>query len=532
MNETVTDSHSSTIVPETQLFGHPKGLYVCFFTEMWERFSFYGMKALLLMYLVKYHMFSDEHGYNLIGAYAALVYAVPVIGGMLADRYLGMRKAVIFGGCLLVLGHLGMAYEGHQASLVNGEIIRDTGALQFFYFSLALIITGVGFLKPNISTIVGRLYPENDPRRDSGFTIFYAGINAGAWLAPLLCGYLAYKKGWSWGFGLAGIGMVIGLLVFIFGQKYLQGHGKSPIPEKLLKRKFGISLEQWIYLGAIGGLFTIWGLVQTHSLMVQIASWLPSATPVLWFLHSITLVLIIGISWFLIKRCHRVERQQMFVLFMFILAGLIFFALYEQTYGSWVALSDRVMDRTVFGVDWKAEQLTSLGAMFILLLSPLFAWLWPTLDKNGLNPSKPLKMALGIMFAGLSFLILALGTQSPLETGLMSIWYLVLAYFVLEIGEMMLSPISLSAVTQLSVKSVMSLMMGVWFLGTSYSEILAAELNKLSSIKTEAGKITDIAFALGKYEDLFIFSAQIGGAAALFFFLISPILKKGMHGVK
>lgn len=171
-----------------ELWGHPKGLYVCFFTEMWERFSFYGMKFLLVLYLTKYHLFSDADGLDVLGAYAGLVYALPVIGGMLADRYLGARKAVLFGGILLVLGHLLMAVEGDKAHMVNNLVVRDTDALNVFYLALALIIVGVGFLKPNISTIVGKLYPENDPRRDSGFTIFYMGINLGSFLATLICG--------------------------------------------------------------------------------------------------------------------------------------------------------------------------------------------------------------------------------------------------------------------------------------------------------------------------------------------------------
>ena len=170
--------------------GHPKGVYVCFFTEMWERFSFYGMKALLLLYLTKYHLFGDTGGLNLLGAYGGLVYCLPVLGGMLADRWLGMRKAVVFGGILLVLGHLGMAVEGEQAHRVGDVIVRDNGALLVFYFSLALIIMGVGFLKPNVSTIVGRLYRDDDPRRDSGVSLFDAGINLGGVLAGLVCGYL------------------------------------------------------------------------------------------------------------------------------------------------------------------------------------------------------------------------------------------------------------------------------------------------------------------------------------------------------
>ena len=243
--------------PRDELFGHPKGVYVCFFTEMWERFSFYGMKALLLLYLLQYHRFGDKSGLDVLGAYGGLVYCLPVIGGLLADRYLGMRKAVIFGGLLLVLGHFGMAFEGQAATVVNGVVTRDETSLKIFYLSLALIIMGVGFLKPNISTIVGRLYPQNDPRRDSGFSLFYAGINLGALFASIVCGYLGQTFGWSYGFGAAGIGMLLGLGQFLWGQKYLHGHAESSAPEKLRERVFGIPREFAIYIGAIVGLLPV-----------------------------------------------------------------------------------------------------------------------------------------------------------------------------------------------------------------------------------------------------------------------------------
>ena len=222
---------SATSTATDDFLGHPKGVYVCFFTEMWERFSFYGMKALLLLYLTKYHLFGDKAGLDLLGAYGGLVYCIPVFGGLLADRWLGMRKAVVFGGVLLVLGHLGMAFEGHAATRIDGQVVRDDAALGITYLSLALIIMGVGFLKPNISTIVGKLYPENDPRRDSGFSLFYAGINLGALFASLVCGFLGEAYGWKYGFGAAGIGMVLGLGMFLWGQKYLQGHAEpSDLP--------------------------------------------------------------------------------------------------------------------------------------------------------------------------------------------------------------------------------------------------------------------------------------------------------------
>ena len=516
-----------------QFLSHPKGLYVCFLTEMWERFSFYGMKALLLLYLVKYHLFDDANGYNLIGAYGGLVYAVPVLGGLVADRWLGMRKSVILGGVLLCLGHFGMAIEGHQAAVVSGKIVRDESALQMFYFSLALIIAGVGFLKPNISTIVGRLYTDNDPRRDSGFTIFYAGINLGAFIAPLLCGWLGETYGWRYGFGLAGLGMVAGLINFIYGQRHFYGVAEANDPDRLNQRVFGIlRRETAIYVAAVFGVLVIWGLVQTHSVLLTFTSWLPAMSPVILGLHSVTICLTFGVFWYLLKNATAVEKHRMTVLLVLILGGLTFFTLYEQTYGSWILFSDRLMNRNAFGIEWSASQLSALGAMFILVLSPGFAWLWPRLEKQGLNPGKPAKTALGILVAGLSFAILVYSIDHPQANGFVSLWWLVLAYLVLEIGEIMLSPIGLSAVTQLSVPRLVSLMMGAWFLGTSYSEVLAAQLGKLSVVAQLDGQEINLGAAMGGYQSLFGLLFWIGLGIGIALLAFSPILNKGMHGLK
>ncbi|MBV1775748.1 oligopeptide:H+ symporter [Burkholderiaceae bacterium DAT-1] len=527
-----SDTQGATTIEGKTLFGHPLGLYVCFLTEMWERFSFYGMKALLLLYLTKYHLFTDEHGLDLIGAYGGLVYAIPVIGGLLADRYLGMRKAVVFGGILLVCGHLGMAIEGHQASLVNGVVHRDEGALQVFYFSLALIIMGVGFLKPNISTIVGKLYPDNDSRRDSGFTIFYAGINLGAFLSSLFCGWLGETYGWRYGFGAAGIGMIAGLIIFLLGQKHFHGYAEPAHPERLHEKVFGIRREWLIYAGALAGVAIVWGLIQGHSLFLKLIPGVFEPSPVVLSMHLVTAGLLTGVGWFIFKRCNKVEREQMFAVLSFILFCLVFFVLYEQTYGSWLLFSDRVMNRQAFGVNWTAGQLTALGALFIFALSPVFAWLWPQLEKRGINPSKPAKSALGLFFAGLSFMALSWSANHPEANGLAGFWWFVLAYFVLEIGEMLLSPIGLAAVTQLSVPSVVSVMMGGWFLGTSYSEVLAAALGKLSAIDIPEGAALNVAEALSKYDQLFTFSTKIGVGAAVVVLCMSPLIKKWMHGVK
>lgn len=503
-----------------QFLGHPKGLYVCFLTEMWERFSFYGMKVLLLLYLTKYHLFTDADGYDLLGAYAGLVYAMPVLGGLIADRWLGMRKSVILGGVLLCLGHIGMAVEGEQARMVGGVVVQDARALQVFHFSLALIIMGVGFLKPNISTIVGRLYPDGDPRRDSGFTLFYMGINLGAFLSALICGWLGETYGWAYGFGAAGIGMVLGLMIFIGGQKHLLGHAEPHDPMRLRDRVLGGVSREWaIYLAVIGGVLLVWGLIQ-----------MPQA--VYATMHATTLALSLGLGWFMWKHCTRAQTRQMLVLIALIVFSLVFWALYEQTYGSWILYSDRVMNREAFGVEWTASQLASLGAFFIFVLSPLFAWLWPRLDRAGLNPSTPAKFGLGIAFAGLSFAVLAASALAPEANGKAALWWFVAAYFLLEIGELLLSPIGLSAVTQLSMARVVSLMMGAWFLASAYAEVLAAWLGKLSAVELDAAGGFDQVLALGKYADLFGTLAWVGLGFGAFVLLLAPWLRRAMHGTR
>jgi len=569
---------SVTTAQPGDFLGHPKGLYVCFFTEMWERFSFYGMKALLLLYILKYHLFGDDAGYDLLGAYGGLVYAVPVIGGLLADRYLGMRKAVVLGGVLLVLGHLGMAYEGEQARLIDGVVVRDEGALQVFYFSLALIIVGVGFLKPNISTIVGKLYPENDPRRDSGFTVFYAGINVGALFASLICAFLGETYGWKYGFGAAGIGMLAGLSVFLWGQKYLMGHAEPAHPERLAERVGPVSRETLIYLGSLGGVALVWQLIQR--------TWTVHGA-----MHLIAVAFLAWFVWFLATQCTRAERGQMLALVALIMAVLVFFTLYEQTYGSWITFTDRLLTKDMFGMlsaDYKptvpwalfslaaspvlmvvalmasdqgrsglsklmvvlmaaglalaiahdvvlvpqtAGSLTFLGAFFIVLLAPLFAWLWPFLARRGLNPSTPVKMALGLFLAGLSFLPMIAAAKAAAGGALASVWWLVLAYFLLEIAEVCLSPIGLSAVTSLSVARVVGVMMGAFWLASAYSEVLAAQFGKLASIEIPEGAAIDMTAAAAKYADLFSLMLWVGLGSGLFMLAVSPLIRRGMHGV-
>jgi len=509
---------SAIVAGPEEVLGHPKGLYVCFFTEMWERFSFYGMKALLFLYLTKYHLFGDAPSYDLLGAYGGLVYAIPVIGGVIADRWLGMRKAVVFGGILLCLGHFGMAFEGEQARMIDGAVVQDARALQVFYLSLALIVTGVGFLKPNISTIVGKLYAENDPRRDSGFTLFVAGINIGALFASLVCGYIGETYGWKYGFGLAGVGMLAGLSVFLGGQRHLQGHAEPRDPARLREKVGPLTREWLIYAGGVAGVVLIWQLIQ-RTWTVQGAMHLVTAVMVLWF------------AWFLVTQCTREERGRMLSLVALIVFGLVFYTLYEQTYGSWVAFSDRLMTKNLLGFEMTAGALTFLGSFFIVALSPLFAWLWPWLERRGRNPSTAMKTVLGVLFGALAYLPLIAAASGAAGGTPVSVWWLVLAYFILEIGEVCLYPIGISAVTQLSVARVVSLMMGVWFLGTAYSEILAHSVfGKLSSL--EPGETASLAEGAAKYGDLFLLMFWIGLGATVVALACAPLVRRGMHGVK
>ncbi|MCR9103740.1 MAG: peptide MFS transporter [Gammaproteobacteria bacterium] len=501
------------------LFGHPRGLYICFATELWERFSFYGMKALLLLYLTKYHLFSDTGGLEVLGSYAALVYAMPVLGGMLADRYLGMRKAVIFGGILLTLGHLGMAAEGEQARYEGESIVRDDSALQVFYFSLALIVIGVGFLKPNISTIVGRLYSPDDPRRDSGFTIFYMGINLGAFAAMLLCGYLGETWGWRYGFGAAGIGMVLGLVTFIWGQKHLHGIAEPKDPAVLRERSaLGVSREWTIYLGSCLAVVVVWQMLQFHA-AVGIA------------LNTMALAVLLWLSWFITARCTPVERSRMIVLMVLTLSTVVFWALFEQAGASMTLFADRVSDRNILGFTLNASQLGFLNPMFIFLFAPLFAWLWTALARRGLEPSTPVKFALGIAQAGLGFGALVVGAAMPDSAGLVAGYWLMLAYLLHTTGELCLSPVGLSAVTKLAVPGVVGVMMGSWFLATAYSEFVAVQLAKLAAVETVDGSVADIGAALASYTQLFNSLMITGVVVGLLLLLLSPRLKKMMHGV-
>ena len=503
-----------------EFLGHPKGLIFLFLTEMWERFSFYGMKALLIFYLVKYHLFSDASGNLIVGSYAAMVYAMPVIGGYLADKYLGFRKAVTFGAILLVLGHLGMAYEGNAATeMANGLVARDNAAIQVFFLSLSLIVLGVGFLKANISSIVGQLYEENDPRRDGGFTIFYMGINLGSFLATIICSYLGEHYGWSYGFGAAGIGMLLGLVCFIYGSKYFEGKAEPKDPAYLEEKLFGLISREWIiYLTSIASLIVIWTIIQNH-------------TAVEWLLIIASIGSLVYIL-LQLSKCSPVERDRLIALTLLIIFSVVFWALFEQAYTSLNLFAERSLNRNMPLIgEVPAGSFLSLNALFIIIFAPVFAWLWVWLDKRNIQPNTAVKFGLAILLVGLGFGALVMGGSFANGGKVAAIW-LVLAYLLHTWGELCLSPVGLSSVTKLSPGRIVGFMMGVWFLATAAAEYVSVLLANLASIDTSGGEVLDVSAATAGYIDLFYKLFMTGLIIGVSLLLISPMIKRLMHGVK
>jgi POT family proton-dependent oligopeptide transporter len=515
-----SDTPNGTDQP-SDFLGHPRGLYVLFFTEMWERFSYYGMRALLMLYLTKHFLFGDREAGLIYGSYGSLVYAMPVLGGLIADRYLGYRKAVAFGAVLLVCGHFGMAFEGQAAveKMVDGRMViqRDPFYEQIFYLSLAAIIIGVGFLKANISTIVGQLYGTKDPRRDAGFTIFYMGINLGAFTSTLACAYLGETYGWSYGFGLAGIGMLFGLLVFQIYRRHLLGYGEPPAPEWLAAPVLpGLSREHLIYLLGVVSIFAIWQVIQQ------------TAELGLMLLGVGAVVLAWGI-WFALAKCNRVDRDRMLVMLFLIAVSVMFWALFEQAGSSLTLFTDR---NVAMGDYFTAGMFQALNPMYIILLAPVFAWIWVKLAARGLEPTTPAKFGLGILQVGLGFGVLVFGASLAGPDGKVSIIWLALMYLLHTTGELCLSPVGLSMITKLSVKRIAAMMMGVWFLSSSFAHYAAGMIAGAMAISDSDTGSVDPLSSLLVYISVFEKLALVAIVLAIVVLAMSPMLHRRMHGVR
>jgi proton-dependent oligopeptide transporter, POT family len=431
-----------------------------FFAEMWERFSYYGMRAILVFYLTKHFLFAEKPAYAVYGAYTSMVYITPVIGGYLADKYLGARKAVLAGGLFIAIGHLLIA-------LVEGPVGQQGNFLNGFYLGLAFIVIGTGFLKANISVLVGQLYPRDDMRRDGAFSIFYMGINLGAFLGPILVGYLGERVSWSWGFGAAGIGMLLGLVVFVLFRRELHGAGAPPNSEMLRSRTaLGLSREWLIYVAALGGVAVSWLLVQNEGVVGTL----------LLACFGLTFVYIFYRALFTLPK---VERNRILAALYLIGLSPIFWALFEQSGSSLNVFTDARVDRHIFGWEMPASWFQSVNSFWIITLAPVFGALWVWLGKRGLEPNAPLKFALGLVQVGLGFVVLVYGAGHG--DALTPMLYIVLLYLLHSTAELCFSPVGLSSMTRLSVGSIVGLMMGTWFLGTAAGNFLAAQVAQMTS---------------------------------------------------
>ena len=479
--------------------GHPHGLFVLFFTEMWERFSYYGMRALLILYLTKHFLFSDEKAYIIYGAYTALVYITPVIGGYLADRYIGQRKAVLFGAILLTFGHFMMGLEGDGG--------QDATFLAFFYLALSFIIVGSGFLKANISAIVGELYPRDDKRRDPAFTIFYMGINLGAALGAFACGMVGEIHGWSYGFGLAGIGMVAGLIVFVWGKPLLMGRGEPANPQQLREPVMGIRREWLIYGGGLLTVAVVWQLIQ-HQEVVGTLLGIAGA------------LLVVYIFYTSVRHLAPVDRDRIFAAMFLILFSILFWALFEQAGSSLSIYTDRQVDRNIMGWHVPASTFQSLNAIYIVLLAPLFAMLWTWPARRGLEPSAPAKFGVALIQPGAGFLVLVAGAQAagPAATPVIFIF---LIYLLHTMGELCLSPVGLSAMTKMALPRMVGLIMGTWFFASATGNFAAGLIASATGGGEDVGpeRVTDVYTTVG-------WVAVAVGVAVI---LISPLFKRLMH---
>ncbi|CAM1344561.1 peptide MFS transporter [Tenacibaculum amylolyticum] len=434
----------------SDIFGHPRGLLYLFFAELWERFSFYGMRALLVLYMTKHLLFSDEMSFGIYAAYMSLVYVTPLLGGMLADKILGFRKAIILGGVLMALGHFFLTFEHPM----------------FFYSSLAFIIVGNGFFKPNISSFVGKLYKDGDTRRDAGFTIFYMGINIGGAVAPLLCAWLAEVYGWHYGFVLAGIGMLLGLLVFKNGlnRKVFEEHGVVPNENIYNEKKWGITRGRLVVLGAFLAVPIFAIIVCFH----QFEHYL------VWVVTSFLLLYLI----YILKQVTKQERQKLFVAVYFTALYTLFSAIFEQA-GSSLTL---FADRSVNLIGLNAAQTNSINSGFIILLAIPFSMLWTFLNRINKNPNSAIKFGLGVFFLGLGFIVFGLSAQQVDEFAKTPMFYLILGTFIYTVGELFLSPIGLSKMTELSPVKYVAFIMGVWFSANFYGHFFAGKIAKLTTV--------------------------------------------------
>ncbi|WP_396591575.1 peptide MFS transporter [Allomuricauda sp. R78024] len=500
---------------EKELFGHPQGLFYLFFAELWERFSFYGMRALLTLYMVNviFEALSnrDYAAAAVYASYGSLVYASTVIGGKISDSILGMRTSIFLGGILMALGHFVLAIENNTA----------------FFLALAFIIVGNGFFKPNISTFVGTLYKDGDPRKDSGFTIFYMGINIGGFISPLLCGWLGQAYGWHYGFGLAGIGMLTGLLFFWSGiKKNVFGDGgKPPSMEVYEKKVMGVPQKHLIPIIAFLSAPLIAFLLYSYKSLGAEGSFLEDQNIVNILFKLIAVAILIYMGMVMIK-CTVDERKKLFMALLITFFMTIFWGFHEL-HGSVITLfAARNVNLSLIN----ASQTNALNSMFIFILAIPISLVWTYLAKKKLNPRTPYKFGLGLVLAGLSFYVVSLSGGAADENGMVPFSYLLWLYFILSVGELFMSPVGLSKITDLSPKRIVAFMMGVWFLSSAFAFQVVGFISKQLAIESTDSNVGGLD-TLNVYLDGFRLIAIYALVAGVVVLIFGPLMKRLMGNI-
>ncbi|CAN5668891.1 MFS transporter [soil metagenome] len=494
--QTGTASHPH----DRAFFGHPRGLSTLFFTEMWERFSYYGMRALLILFMTA-PVASGGLGFDtasagaVYGLYASMVYMMTLPGGWIADRLIGQRRAVLYGGIIISLGHFSMAVP----------------TLATFYIGLFLIVIGTGLLKGNVSVIVGQLYRQGDVRRDAGFSIFYMGINLGAFIAPLVCGYLGQQVNWHLGFGAAGVGMVLGVVQYVLGSKYLGDAGLEPAPSASPEAFDDLKRRVIIGTLAVAALLVAFAAASyTGALAITVNQVADGAG---YFLLIATVAffgwLFFGGDW------TPEERRRLYAIGVFFLAAALFWSVFEQAASTLNLFADRDTRTELFGWGFPSSWFQSLNSLYIIALAPVFAWMWVRLGSR--EPSTAAKFAVGLIFAGAGFGILIVAARLAQQGVQVSPMWLVVTYLLHTIGELSLSPVGLSAMTKLAPARIAGIMMGVWFLAAAVGNFFAGRLS-------------------GFYEamplpDLFGAVTAFAVVAGILMFLLVPWMKRLMGEV-
>tara|TARA_B100000989_G_C19532968_1_gene471268 strand:- start:4055 stop:5485 length:1431 start_codon:yes stop_codon:yes gene_type:complete len=472
-------------------------MYFLSMVEVWERFGFYSIRGLLVLYLTKVFLFSDDKAYALFGAFTALIWLTPVLGGYVADKLLGYRRALIIGGTILTLGYALMA-------IPNTEL---------FYFSLSLILVGNGFFKSSIASLVGTLYDgPNDPRRDGGFTIYYMGINIGGLIAPLVAGAIAVAYGWNAGFACASIGMLLGLLLFLWGQKMLGHRGAVPEPAKLKQKIFpGLSYSNAVYLGATVIAFLGYYLLYHVSLANYVLELIGAAIVVFYLLASF-------------RQSHG-DRNKMLGCLILIAFSIGFWVLYQQAPMTVNLFTERNVDRHLFGFTIPTVWFQALNPFFIIIATPFMNYLWSSTARSRFVIPTSLKFTAGILLMGLGFLVLVWASKLASNNGFVSGWWVVLSYGLQSVGELALSPIGLSMMTAMAPPRMSGMMVGTWFLASAASNAIAGVVAKIAGLpstditRTQALDIYSHAFSV------YGWAAIAVGVGAL---LLVPLLRKMM----